>query len=223
MTFELGDDYEVALASAVFSLISILVTVLAIRTERKVFMNRQRVVVQFTVLGLNAKHRKFQTRTRGIARDIADLLQLRRDLVEIEQPRGFGFRVNLYVNDVQYKDMDYESVLEDAVNGGRLAEIIRNNWKLAKVPAIKDFKCTEMQSEAQIENTVHIVASMSAPPGSPPSGPQPQPQIVYDDMAEGLELASMPQVRETPFDGQQEAGRMRAFTNDAEEGADTKM
>ena len=148
---------EIVIASAVFSSISLLVTFLAIYTERQAFLNRQRVLVQFTLIGLSTKDIKLQTRTHGITLSIANLLGVHKELIYIEKPCGFRFKVNLHVNYVQYKDVDYKALFEEALSNGTLAEIVRDQWDLVKQPMIKDFKYEEIQSEYQLMNMVEIV------------------------------------------------------------------
>ena len=219
--------HEVAVASAVFSLISMMVTVLAIYTERDMQLNRQCVLVQFTVLGLTVNDRKLQTQTRGIAMSLANLLRLHHKLVHIEQPRGFRFKVSLYINNVQYKDVDYEALMEDARNNGSLAEIIRNQWKLKKVPAIADLKYEEKRSEFQLMNMVEILMPKRSIADSvqPESRASFEPDIVAEEEAEGVQLLGMPKVVETPsgpFGGPHGMERLRATTSDCEQGGDNK-
>ena len=38
--------------------------------------------------------------------------------------------LNLYLNNVQYKDVDYKAVQKDVVDRWRLAEVIRDSWEL---------------------------------------------------------------------------------------------
>ena len=201
-----------AIASVSFSLISVIVTILAIKTQRGVFANRQSILIQFTVIGLSAKDRHLQTRTMEISRDIADLLKLHHKLVEIEQPRGFAIRVNVYMNNVQYSDVDYESVLRDAVSDGTLSEIIGNNWKLNRVPGIKDFTYTEKQSDAQKENTVLILASRRAP--------KIVPNHMENDSHDLVEMPSIPRIVETPLERQSSSSDMYS-NEDVDEGLTT--
>lgn len=219
MAFGFDDDYEVAIASAAFSLVSILVTILAVKTQRNVFRNRESVLVEFTVHGLTAHYRHLQTRTKAIAKGIADLLKLHDQLVEIEQPRGFGFRVNLYINDVLKRGNDYKAVLENAICRGTLAVIIRNHWELDKEPMIKDFKYTEIQSDVQQRNTAQLrqlAATVASHSGThTETAGNSQPEIVYSDAVpkkaeNDVEMTSIPNVLANmlshPSDGQQKAG-----------------
>lgn len=219
--------HEVAFASAVYSTISLIVTLLAIYTQRQIYLNRQCVLVKFTVMGLTAKDQRLQTKTKGIMMDIANILGLHHELVYIEQPRGFRFKVNLYINYVQYKGVDYESLMEEAVSNGTMGEILRNHWKLPKVPAIADLKYEELQSEFQLMNMVEIFVPRRSLVNhiQLENNMSSEPEIVYEDEAEGVRLPGMPKVVETPFgpfDVEQGTNRARTITFGAEEGMDTK-
>ena len=183
----------VTIASATFSVISVVVTLLAVKTQFNLFAKRQRVLVQFTVHGLTLKDRKLQLQTRMIAKEFANLLGLHHDLVYIEQPRGFRFKVNLYVNYSQYHDENYEDLMEAALRDGTLIGIFMRNWNLNVEPEIKDFKYNVMQSDLQKKNTVHIVMKQHIYSNS---------QVVQ---AEGvsIELPMVPSVVQTPFDAVQ--------------------
>lgn len=216
---------EVAFASAVFSLISIFGTILANCTQRDILVNRQRVLVQFTVRGLTLDQEYLQTQTRGIVKSIANLLGLHRDLIYIEQPRGFRFKIELYINYVQYKDVDYKALMNNAFTDGTLEEIFRSQWNLQTALELKDLKYEEIQSENQTKNTVHILARNN----DEVQAIQPRRQdSLTDDMALDMELAAMPEVGPTPSgltttfsEGAHEAVRKQTSTYAEREGADT--
>ena len=208
--------HDVAMASAIFAVISLMVTIMAICTQRDIHLYRQCVSVQFTVKGVPAKDRKLQLKTRGIAKEISSLLGLDDILVDIEQPRGFIFKMHLYINGVQYKDVDYKSLMENAVSGGTLGEIIRNQWKLQKVPAIADFKYEEIQSEFQLMNVVEIfVPKKSIAVHNHHQILEGSRLVEGTSMADGIQLAAMPKVVATPFD------RNVTLDSDSEEGMNT--
>ncbi len=194
----------VAVASALFSTISILVTILAAFTQNNIAQTQQSVSVNFVVEGLSDKERKFETQTDGIRKDIADILRLDSSLVDIEKPRGFKFRVHLYINNVQYKDEDYKELMEKAVKNGTVAAIIRKNWKLNMTPKIVSLKYEERHSSIQERNSVKIVALSPKSP-SVAAGKEKDSgiEIVYkEDVVEGDSgLEKMPEVIITPMGG----------------------
>ena len=221
--------HDVALVSAIFSAISLLAMILAIGTRRDIYLNRQCVLVQFNVLGLSAKDRKLQTKIRGIVHDIASLLSIHPNLIHIEQPRGFRIKMYLYINYVQYKDVNYKQLMEDAVNGGKLAEIFRNQWKLQKVPAIAHLKYEEIQSKFQSMNMVEIFVPKRAASRhiqiQSPVIPEVAPEIVYEEDVEGVQMAGMPPTAGAVIESVGEPQGVywgRSNSIDSEEGMDTK-
>lgn len=110
--------------------------------------------------------------------------------MDIEQPRGFKFRVRVYINNVQHKDEDYKALIEKAVENGTVAEIIRRNWSLGTTPTIVDFKYQEIRSNVQEQNTVHIAASSNSKNS--------------DSVEGGIELDPMMEVKMTPTGGQKD-------------------
>ena len=221
--------HEVALVSAIFSTISLVAMIMAIGTRRDIHLNRQCVLVQFNVLGLSAKDRKLQTKIRGIVHDIASLLSIHPNLIHIEQPRGFRIKMYLYINYVQYKDVNYKQLMEDAVNGGKLAEIFRNQWKLQKVPAIAHLKYEEIQSKFQSMNMVDIFVPKRADPRQ--IQPQSQvnadvaPRIVFQEDVEGVLMAGMAPTAGAVIESVGDPQGVfwgRSSTMDSEEGMDTK-
>merc|ERR1719499_2401741 len=77
---------EITMAALIFSLISIVLTILAVCTQRRIARNQQCIVITFTVGVAHRENRKkkLHLRTEGIRRDIASLLDIDYHLVEIE-------------------------------------------------------------------------------------------------------------------------------------------
>ena len=123
--FETGDWSEheglaptIALAAAVFSGVQILATISVAHTQCILAKQHESVLFQFKVLGLGKEHRKYQTRTTDIAKDIANLLDVHQNVISIEKPMGFKFRVHLFLNDPDHEGAVYKDLLRDAVRDG---------------------------------------------------------------------------------------------------------
>lgn len=186
--------------AAIFSAISLFVTFLAIYTQREVFMNQNCAVVHFAVHGLTVKDRKLQLRTKGIALNLAIILGIDKDLIYIEQPRGFRFKVNLYVNYEQQKNVDHKAVLEDALMKGTLGEIIRDQWELQKLPVIKDLIYDEVPLENDLMNTMMLSMSrLSMRSRVQAQKSMTEPEIFFKDPKEGTSSPRMTSAGDSPL------------------------
>merc|ERR1711879_494254 len=133
--------YDIATIALIFSSFSIMLTILSVCTQRRIVRNQQYAVIKFTVDGVvSGKVKKPQLRTKGIKRDIANLLDIDHHLVEIEKPRSFKFRVIISINNIYSLEKDYKSVIESAISDGSFGEFFKNRWELMKVPVIKDME-----------------------------------------------------------------------------------
>ena len=128
------------IAATVFSGMQILWTIFAAHTQCLLAKYQNSVLFEFDVLGLGKKHRKLQTQTRDIAKDIAHYLRVQEDVVGIERPHGFRFRIHLFVNELDLDGVVYKKLLRSAVSDGTVGEIIMKNWKLDEMPAVRDLE-----------------------------------------------------------------------------------
>ena len=204
--------HEAAVMSTVFSSVSILITILGIYTQSNLMRNQQSVLIQFKVDGMSGQQRKLQLKTKGIKREIASILEIDDNVIEIEKPKGFIFRVFVFINNAYYKETDYKRLMERAVNDGKLAVMIGKYWNSQNVPTISDLKYSELQSDAQRDSTVNIVmvnakskemATDMVDNGLPAVNPktvnarsavemEAEPEIVYSDDVEGVESIELP-------------------------------
>ena len=132
------ENAAVGIAAAVFSGMQILSTCSAAHTQSILAKYQNSVVFEFKVLGLGKKHRKLQTQTRDIGKDIAHFLEIHEDVVQIERPHGFRFKMHLFVNELDLNGAVYKDLLRNAVRDGTVGEIIMKNWKLDEMPAVRD-------------------------------------------------------------------------------------
>lgn len=140
-TADLSDDNApIAIAAAVFSGLQIIATISAAHTQCILSKYQQSVMFEFKVLGLGKKHRKLQTQTKDIAKDIAHMLGVHGDVVHIEKPEAFHLKIHLYPNDPDLNGPIYKDLLRNAVRDGTMGEIIMKNWKLSEMPVIRDLE-----------------------------------------------------------------------------------
>ena len=143
----------VAIVSALFSMISIMVTALTVITQIMIMKKQSFTVIQFAVNGMGLK--KTMTRkVKGIAAGIAVILGVPQDAVEIERSQdlsagGFGFVINVDVN--VDDNIDYQQLMQKAIDRGALAELFRKNWKLQNIPVITSLDCKMMSTSSELQ------------------------------------------------------------------------
>ena len=143
----------VAVISALFSLISIIVTALSVITQLMILRKQSFMMIQFNVSGIGMKKRMTR-KIKGIAAGIALILGVPQDATEIERSQDVsagGFRFVIEV-DVNVDDnIDYEELMQKAIDRGALAELCRKHWKLHKVPIITGLDCKMMCTSSETE------------------------------------------------------------------------
>ena len=137
----------VAIVSALFSSISILVTALSVITQMMIMRKQSFMMIRFNVNGIGVK-RMMTRRVKGIAKGISSILGVPEDAVEIERSQdlsagGIGFVIEVDVN--VYDNIDYQQLMQKAIDRGALAEMFRKYWKLEGVPVITGLECKMVQ------------------------------------------------------------------------------
>ena len=149
--------------------------------KRNSLQNEQCVLIQFKVNGLTGNQRRLQLRTDAVKHDLSVLLGVSDEIIDIEKPKGFMFRVLLRINDVFYKDLDYKSIIDRAVSDGDLAKIFERNWNVTKL-TVDDVKYAEIRSDVEREILAKRVSAMMAHHSPRNLSP------VAMELAEGLQM-----------------------------------
>ena len=143
----------VAIGAALFSAISIIVTALTVITQMMIRRKQSFMMIQFKVNGIGLK--KTMTRkVRGIAAGIASILGVHRSAIEIGRAQdlgvgGFQFVIEMDVN-ADHK-VDYQGMMQKAINRGAFAEMFKECWKLQKVPVFSGLHCQMMSTTSELQ------------------------------------------------------------------------
>ena len=164
----------VAVSSILFSLMSIVVTVLGIAARYSVLRRQQIVIVQFDVIGQDVL--KGMTKTRGISRGFGPILMVDPRVIEFEHPlgiddgqsEGLRLKMRLYVNHNPEQSVAFKELCSKAVNSGAFARICRKEWKLRSMPTVRNLTYELLQSNKQIENTVNVQVPVTVQMSSTP-------------------------------------------------------
>eukprot|EP01084_Bolivina_argentea_P291089 500243_1 len=149
--------------SIIFALITIIITLLSLITQKTIIDNQQFVKISFNITGDDICA-EMSTKTNDIRKTIsAKLLGIQENLIEMPKPQivsqGLKIELFLFINNIHYKDLDYKSIINIAVNNGTLLGIFVNCWKFDKHALISNVKFEDVISEIQQQNRVEIEAN----------------------------------------------------------------
>ena len=147
-----------------FSILSIIIAVIAMYSAKKLIQSQDYYSIEFDVKGSgiasNSKGHKKLNRVKKIKYEICGILGLQEDLVEILKPslipNGVKIVINLYINNAKAIDLNPEKILIDANNNGQLPTAIKDAWGLNTAPAISNFKYQRHESKDRAKNSVTI-------------------------------------------------------------------
>ena len=146
----------------IFSLLSLITTVLSSLSQQKIANSRDFVSIEFDVTGssvvLNKK--KCRNRVKFIKSAIASLLGLEEVLLEMLRPttikKGLKLIIHIYINNATAVAMNIESDMNEAQRKGEIQEIIKTAWNFKAVPTVSKVKYMMHESTERKENTVFI-------------------------------------------------------------------
>merc|ERR1712154_153868 len=135
----------IAICSAVFSLISIIVTVLSMIMEKSLIKTQQYSLIEIDVCGtmISAKAEQLRRRVYKMKHAISGLIGIEESLLEMLKvetiPNGLRLRMYLYVGN----ENNYSDLLDDAKLSGQLAKLVFDAWDLKKMPQITKVRCSD--------------------------------------------------------------------------------
>ena len=149
------DDFEniIAICSAIFSGISIIVTVLSMAMEKSLINQQEYIIIKMDIASQSvmANPKKYKKNIKKIKNSIAGICGLDSGLIEILKPRsiskGLRFECFLYVSHTDSKNNQYVKLFKEAKANGALAECIRDAWELSSVPNITNLKIKQVKSD----------------------------------------------------------------------------
>ena len=153
---------EIAISSMIFSLASIIITIISMVTQRRILNNAGHGIVTFDVTGsmIVANATKYRIQTKRIRNQIASLLGLKNEVIEITRPNkipnGLKMNINIHLNHIHGRDINYEQLLIKCQQSGRLAEIFKTEWHLPMIPNVSSIDFKVQESKVKLKNTVPI-------------------------------------------------------------------
>eukprot|EP01084_Bolivina_argentea_P320526 556154_1 len=160
-----GGTSDIVYISMTFSILSIVISVLSMVSQRNIIRSRDYVCVAFDVTGpmIVNNMNKCRNRVSKLQIQLASLLGVQRGLVEITRPeaikKGVRVRANIFVNNAKAIDMNIEKEMNQSNQSGELAEMVQISWELSKVPLIGTVKYSKYESKERRENKIIIKAS----------------------------------------------------------------
>eukprot|EP01084_Bolivina_argentea_P062224 113762_1 len=150
-------DDPITISSIVFSLISIIVSVLSMLMQKSLTNSQGYVEITMKVTGTpvtqNAKNCK--TMKQKLSKDLAAAVGGHSSAVEIIKPTaipgGFAVTLNFYFGDLKgsFYKIKYAEILLAAQNDGGLQEIFKQGWKLKDTPIVEIISHHEVQSKVE--------------------------------------------------------------------------
>lgn len=157
---EYGTD-EVVILSTVFSVISIVVAVFTVITQKVIIRNQSFVVIEFDVKE-DSINRKMAKRINGIKKEIMTILGVHKRAVDIEQAhylKNGGLHMKIYVDVIGNKLTYYRASMQKVIDSGAVAEMFRKHWKMQRVPVITALRCARMESDIELNSDTKMLIS----------------------------------------------------------------
>ena len=163
----------IAVASMIFSTISIIVTMASMITAKQLLNSSGYAIVKFNVTGSSVVQKidRCRNRVQTMRNQIAAELGLEHQLIEIMRPKtikgGLEITMHIHLNHIQSRDLNYHKELDECQQKGRIAEILQNVWELDGDPIISTISFQVKESKNRQKNTVKIeIKSVSRSPSN---------------------------------------------------------
>ena len=143
---------ELAVISAVFSVLSIMVTIQTVITQRLIMSKQSFMVIEFDVKGQCIK-RGMERKINGIKSEISSVLSVPGGAIDIEQGQYLsagGFHMKMYVDSNENESNQYDKKLQEAIDNGMMALYFQKHWNLAAIPIITNMNNYRMGDEVEI-------------------------------------------------------------------------
>ena len=222
---------EIAIISIIFSIISIIIAVTSIITQKVLLNAKGYAVVEFDITGssVSSNSDKCRNKTSYIRDKISNELGLKKHLVEVNRPKkipnGLGMTVNIHLDSILNRDIDYKKILNRLRDTGKLAENLKNFWDLHHAPKVSEitFRVEESRNRMKSAVTIKIenktaanlnlqnVLSSSTKPNDTNALNEGKCEIVEPDAAQ-IELEAMPKVNFTTDGGENSDTDLSLFT-----------
>ena len=198
----IGSIDEIAVVSILFSIVSIIIAVTSIITEKFIINSQGYAVVEFDITGssVSTNSDKCRNKTSYIGDKLSDEMGLKRALIEIQRPRripnGLRMTINIHLDLITVRDIDYHKILNDLCQNGKLAENLKNFWNLNHIPHISEIKFRVEESQDRKGKEIKVKMGEENHPHPPDRNEifsQSNLERMGSDIGE-IELEAMPEV-----------------------------
>eukprot|EP01083_Nonionella_stella_P282047 959928_1 len=151
-------DYPITLSSMVFSVVSIIISLMSLTMERTINKTQRTVTVSMDVTGECVERASSKCRTMNykLRKLLAPTLGVDWNVIEVVKPYyvsgGLALDIIVYVNRTA-KNTDYGNLLNEANTKGKLPKIIQEAWNLSDYPKISGIRYKVAQSKQDRKNT----------------------------------------------------------------------
>ena len=138
-----------------------MVTLMSRITQKDILDSQGCGIIKFDVTGsVSNRIDECRNKTKIICKKISDILGLDETLIEIQRPRkipnGLTMIINIHLNHIQNRRINYEKALMDLNQNGSLTEILKMSWDLKTIPIVSSFEFQVKESKDRKENAVEI-------------------------------------------------------------------
>ena len=159
--WKIGGLNTIAISSMVFSFISIMVTTISIMTTKEILDSQGYAVVKFDVTGsVSQRCDECRNKTKKIGILLSNSLGLDKGLLEVQRPRkipnGLQMILEIHLNHIKSRNIDYEKKLIGLYKNGELAEMLKTSWDLQIMPTISSFEFKVEESRNRQKGAVTI-------------------------------------------------------------------
>eukprot|EP01083_Nonionella_stella_P005044 14694_1 len=155
-----AEDDSIAVASIVFSALSVCIAVLSMLLAQKIMSSEGYSIVRMDVTGrCVTKHaEKCRILRKKLSKELSKLFGIKDTTMEIIKPtciqNGFTVTFYVYFHDTFGKVKDYKQLLEECNKDNRLSELVRDSWDLDDAPVITNIECIAFESKQQRMNAI---------------------------------------------------------------------
>eukprot|EP01083_Nonionella_stella_P261123 889472_1 len=152
------DDW-ITLSSITFSLLSIIVSMLSMITQRSISRGQSTVSISMSVTGtaVLSKMNNCMRMKSKLIKEISSFVGASQSITEVVKPSHIKHGVQATVKfNVSDSDKDYFQTLVEAQASGKLQKIFENAWDLSDVPVIDNLQQSVVQSKRERLDTERL-------------------------------------------------------------------
>ena len=158
----ISENGSIVYATMTFSVLSVFLTVLSIRTYKNLEESRDYVQMAVDVKGkvIYDKISKCKNRIYLLRKQLSGLFGVSIKSIEVQRPtqipNGLRVSMNIYINNTKSIDINCNKLLAEAIKSGQVGQIFKECWDLSAVPTVDNQKYKKHESKLRKENTVKI-------------------------------------------------------------------